>query len=250
LRAQLTQLLIVVIAVGALAGCDGSPNVTKTVSKSDPQVMQDVIEAAFMVPGPEVRRAMRVSEFNRQTAIEECGGEPVSIDGTSGRFDQSRFADLELIRKKGFSEQEETEREDRQLEAMDPGCDDLAPDFPSFEKWNVLGQHWMDVVQTVEQDSGLLALEAPMAECLTKRTGLDVDPSNPTTFLSAVNVANVEGATENEMMDLAAAYADCGAPYFTKLHDLLLEERPAMVERHRELIDRFTSEIVDAGYVP
>ncbi|MCW2839166.1 MAG: hypothetical protein JWR55_649 [Aeromicrobium sp.] len=250
MRVRLWRLLVVVLVVGALAGCNESPPATKAVSKSDPQVMQDVIEATFMVPGIGVLRAMRVREFGRQKAIAECGGEPVSIDGTSGRFDQSRFADLELIRQKGFSEQKEVEREDRQLEAMDPGCDDLAPNFPSFAEWIILQGSWMDVVRTVEQDPGLLALKAPMAKCLTKRTGLDVDASNPTRFLSAVNIANVKGATENEMMDLAAAYADCGAPYFAKLHDLLLDERPAMIERHREVIDRYTAEIVDAGYVP
>lgn len=249
MRECLSKSVVTLAVLGMLSACGHSAAEPQGVTNVDPQVLQDVIDATFMVPGSDMRRAMRVQEFGRQKAIAECGGKAGPIDGTSNRFDQSHFPDLELIRKRGFFEQEETDQEDKQLEGLDPRCD-LTPDLPRYTAWFVLQTPWGDVVASTEQDSGLTALKGPMADCLVRKTGLAVERSDPTTFLRAVNTANATGASQGELKNMAAAYADCGAPYFGKFRELLLRKRPAMVERNRELIERYASQIVGAGYVP
>lgn len=219
-------------------------------SRVDPQVLQDVIDATFMVPGSDMLRAMRVAEFGRQRAIEECGGRPGSIDSTAGRMDQSRFPDLDLIRRRGFTEQSAVEAEDEQLDSLGDGCGDLAPDFAAFSDWSQLRAPWMDIFETVVQDPSLTHLKSAMATCLSERTGIRVDPEDPTGYLRAVNSASAGGASSTEMRAYATAYADCGAPYFERLGTLLSAERPAMVEHHREVLERYAAEIAEAGYAP
>jgi hypothetical protein len=42
----------------------------------------------------------------------------------------------------------------------------------------------------------------------------------------------------------------CGTAYFARTQALLEAQRPAMIERHRELLERFARELVAIGYVP
>ena len=247
-RAWLSRALAVGLLAG-LAACSGNDADSRS-SPVDPQVLQDVISATFMVPGADVRRAMRVLQFGREQAIEKCGGEAGPIDGTANRYDQSRFPDLALIRSRGFSEPEATAAEDRRLEAIGGDCRDLAPPFPAYRRWFVLQSPWADVVTAAEQDERLTRLKAPMATCLDDATGLDVAADDPVnSFLRAVNTELAHGSAGREK-SLARAYADCAAPYFDELRTLLLARRPALVERHRELITTYAREISGAGYVP
>jgi hypothetical protein len=249
LRAAREALLALSAAVLALSGCGGPTDDLRSAAGVDAQVLQDVVDATFNVPGPEMLRAMRVQEFDRNRGIVECGGTSASIDGTSNRIDQGRFPFLELIRERGFTEQKAAEADDRRLESLEHDCD-LDPDLPSFRAWYVLDQPWRDVVDGVEHGRAVESLKAPMAQCLRERTGVEVDPGDPTTFLRAVNLAMATDATPSQLKRYAVAYSDCGQPYFDKVRTLLLKKRAAFVERNRELSEKFAHELVAAGYVP
>ena len=238
------------LAMGALAGC-GHPE-SPSVRSVDPQVMSDVVDATFTVPGPGVRRGMRVHEFSRGVAVRECGGDPMPVDSTQNRRDQSHFPDLELIRERGFAEPQATEREDRVLETLDASCPDLAPDWRSQRDWLALGETWNDVVMAVDQDPRMDSPKGPAAECLIRRTGRDVDPADPiNSFLRGVDVDTLADGTSSSQIDQwADAYADCTEDYFAAFGRLLLEVRPTLVEQHREVIEAYASELVGAGYVP
>ncbi len=238
-----------VFAAGVLAAC-GAAHEQIGPSGTDPQVVQDVVEASFMVPGEQVRRGMRIMEFVRQKGIESCGGRFGSIDGTANRFDQSRLADLSLIRERGLVEQDAVDREDRVLSGLTPGCN-LVPDLPRLTDWRTLPESWSDVVASEALSASLDPSKQTMAQCLRAKTGLAVNATDPAaSYLSSVNQAMAQGATEARQMQLAAAYADCSQEHFSKLRDLLLKRRPAFVERNRELLQQFASGLVRAGYVP
>lgn len=112
--------------VGAtlVAGC-ASGSSAKDVADVDPQVLQDAISNTFMVPGPEVERAMRVNAFVLGMAIVQCGGEPPPLDMTSDRIAQDLFPDLDLIRRQGFGD--EVDQRDAALETVGSDCEDLVP---------------------------------------------------------------------------------------------------------------------------
>lgn len=239
-----------IVAISTPAACTDGTAASPSTAKVDPHVLNDVIEATFIAPGDGVRRGMRVSQFARDLAIRKCGGDGVPLDDTSGRVDQSRFADLELIRTRGFTEDEAVQREDEVIAETDPDCDLAAP-LPAAEKRLQVMNSWWDVVMSTEGDASLTPLRATVATCLSERTGHRVDPANPTAdFLRTVNLVMSDAPDDDAQMPLAAAYADCGEPYFTRLHELLLAERPDLVERHREVITAFASQIAAAGYVP
>lgn len=221
-----------------------SPAAGDEADMADPQVLQDVVEAVFMAPGVGQRRAMRVLMFIRARKIELCGGKGLPLDSTANRFEQHVFPDLQLIRERGFSEPSQESDED-----IPESCDD-APDAPSFNEWINLTSPWRDIVDAVVLDKGLEELREPFWSCLSRRSGLEVEKDVPAAFLRAVNLAGSDWATDEDQKRFAVAYADCGGEYFGKLRELLLAKRPAMVERHRELLERFAAEIVARGYVP
>lgn len=242
-------VLLLGVLLVALTGCSGTRPPNRPTERSEPQVVQDVIDATFSVPGPEMLRAMRIQEFDRNLGIVKCGGKSGPINGTSDRIDQARYPDLTLIRDRGFVEQAGVKSDDSRVAGLDKGCN-LFPPLPSFQAWFVLDQPWRDVVDGVENGAAVETLKEPMATCLVDRTGLKVDPDDPTSFLRAVNLASATDASDAELKAYATAYADCGEPYFAKVRSLLLEKRPAFVERNRELIEKFASELVAAGYAP
>lgn len=239
------------VAALLLTACGVNSSDTKSDSV-DPQVMSDVVAATFTVPGPEVRRQMRVVEFGRGLAIRECGGSPLPVDVTYNRRDQSHFPDLDLIRVRGFAEQDGLRQEDEILAGLDPSCTDLAPDLTTQDDWVALGDVWNDVMLSADQDARLEPLKAPLADCLTSRTGRDVDATDPVnSYLRGVNLeASTDDVGAEQMAPLAVAYADCAEDYFATYRKILLEERPALVEKHREVIEAYAAELVDAGYVP
>jgi hypothetical protein len=250
---MLRRLLLVSLLAFSFTGCRGD-NVGDAGAlpdhEVDPQILQDVVEAAYMVPGPRVRRAMRVNNFLRGVGLAECGGGPVPIDGTYDRYSQDLYPDLELIRERGF-----TETEQGYELPEDDVCPDFAPDsIASWPRWYRLIGDWTDLAYSLrDQDPGVAAEEPEMARCLRERTGLRFEEHDPTTFIRAMMVANVDGGASvgaPEHRAWATAYADCGAGYFGALADALLAERDAFVERNREVLTEFARDIAEAGYVP
>lgn len=231
----------------------------------DPQVLDDVVAAAFPVPGPSVRRWMRVGNFTADFVKIACGStERLSIDRTTERYSQGEFPDLELIRTKGLVEKDpRVDREGNPLPVpgLEPGCDasskgNLFERMPSQQAWLNLQEPWNDVVATVEQDPSVVALKAPFAQCLrdgTQGTGIVVSSEDPgRTFLTQTDLAYAHGTitTRERQGRIPKLYARCGAAYFGRTQVLLEAERPAMIERHRELLEQAARELVAMGYVP
>ena len=231
----------------------------------DPQVLDDVAATVFPAPGPSVRRMMRVSTFMTDFIETTCGStERRSIDRTVERAEQQVFPDLELIRTKGLVEIDP--RADREGNIPPPpgfrqGCDarskgNLFERVPSRLPAMNLREPWRDVVATVEQDPSVVALKAPFAQCLrngTKGTGMVISSEDPApTFLTQSDLAWVRGKLtkrENERL-IPRLYVKCGTAYFARTQALLEAQRPAMIERNRELLERFARELVAIGYVP
>ena len=231
----------------------------------DPQVLADVAVTVFPAPGPSMRRMMRVQNFISDFIVVTCGStERLSIDRTVERYEQSVFPDLELIRAKGFVEKHP--REDREGNIPPPpgfrqGCGarskgNIEERVPSWHTAMNLREPWNDVVATVEQDPSVVALKGPFAQCLrngTKGTGIVISSEDPApTFLKQTDLAYYLGkiSTRDRERRLPRLYVTCGTPYFARTQALLEAQRPAMVERNRELLERFARELVAIGYVP
>jgi hypothetical protein len=217
----------------------------------DPQAFQDVVESVYMVPGPNQRRVIRLSNFTQDLIFASCGGVGPPLDNTADRFMQQLFPDLELIQERGLVEPESPVVH----AGTKPGCDivssGVSKQLPSREDVMDLIQPWLDIVMTTTEDPALLALKRPMWECMTSRSSLDVGQDVPIDFLKAVNVALArDGAETTEMKTLSGIYADCGDAYFKRLRELLLPKRPAEFERNRELLQRYASELMALGYLP
>lgn len=190
---------------------------------------------------------MRVQMFSMSIAVQECGGDAIPITSTEDRPAQNLYPDLDLIRERGFAENGPSYRDD-----LDASCEELAPDsLNAWGAWRDLAFEWEDAALTAEQESAAMeAVRPQMAQCLSERTGLSFEAEDPTTFLLAVDYADIDGATDKQMREFAAAYADCGKPYFDTLATELKDTRTQLIERHREALTEFAVEIADAGYVP
>lgn len=243
--------LVVGLTVFLVAGCssssDGPEDGFTGEGRVDPQILQDVVDGVYWTPGAGVRRGMRVQTFAISIGVQECGGDPIQLDSTEDRPAQNLYPDLELIRERGFAENGPSYRDD-----LDADCAEIAPDsLTSWDAWRSLETAWDDAALTAQEESPALDNQkASMAKCLRDETGLAVDDEDPTKFLLAVDNADIDGATDQDMMGFAAAYAQCGQPYFDTFASELEDERKDLVERNRETLTRFAVEISDAGYVP
>lgn len=263
--AGLLASLLLTSGCGSTPGDEGSRS-KQTQSESavggsgvDPQVLDDVVDGAFPVPGPSMRRYMRVEAFLTNFVNTACGAtRQIPLDETWDRYDQGEFPDLALIRAKGFTEKDRTGR----LTGFRKGCNsrskgNLVDRMPDWQAWEALAVNpWGDVVTSVEQDPSVVALKAPFAQCLrsgTKGTGMvisSVDPANK--FLTQLNLAEYHGTvtTYDVRHRLPKLYARCGRAYFARTQKLLETKRPAMIERNRELLDKAAHELLAMGYVP
>jgi hypothetical protein len=250
---------VVAVLVCLLDSCTGVPAPTR-LPAVDPQVLQDVIDASFMVPGDGVRRAMRVREFNHQAGIRKCGGQLTrSLDTTANRWQQNLFPDLELIREKGFGgdqkeEASDTRQDDKALESISQECKNLFAPIPDFETWFALQGVWYDTVLSQLQAPAMVPLKKPMAICLTDRSGLKVGVDDPPTrYLAALTkrwLALSKEDWEAQKQAYSDAFVDCGRGYYETLTKLLLPERDKLVEQNREVLTSFAIHLVEAGYVP
>ena len=223
---------------------------TSAEHQVDPQILQDAIEAAYMVPGSGIGRAMRVMNFLRGVGLGECGGGPVPLDNTYDRYSQDLYPDLELIRERGLTEHEQGYSLD-----VAEDCPDLAPDsISSWPRWFRLIGEWTDLAYSIrDQDPGVAAERPGMATCLKERTGLEFEQHNPTSYLSATMVATVKASPADTVASRrkwSTAYADCSGSYFGAMADALLAQRDAYVERNRETLTAFAEDLAAAGYVP
>lgn len=218
------------------------------VAVGDPQVLQDVIDASFTLPGRSQLRRMRVERFARGWGIERCGGKAPPLDGTADRFEQALYPDLDLIRRKGINES--VEKIDYGREDCQVG-DQIGKRMPSFWDWAKLAIPWDEVTQTVVQDASLAPVKEAMATCLRDRTGLEVSDDDPAgSFMGSVDRSFLLSDSVAKMMDYSVAFADCGEDYYAALRTLLEKKRPALIERHREVLEKFATELVELGYVP
>lgn len=234
----------------SLTSDERAPSATST-GRVEPQVLQDVISAAFEVPGNEMRRAIRLLQFLRDKGIQECGGEPASPSATYNREDQSRFPDLGLIRQRGLTEQEAVQEEDARLDQLSTDCMELEPDLEHYDAWRQAQDSWYEQVLSAEQSPAVQDQKPELASCLTRESGLEISAADPVNeFLQQVNLEVARGANDQRTRALSIAYADCAGPYFAAMRRELLKSRTQFIDRNRETLRNFTAEVVAAGYVP
>ena len=83
MRSPSRWFALVLCAVVGLGGCGTGATAEAGSGDVDPQVLSDVVDATFLVPGSSMARAMRVMQFGRSLAVRECGGPGVPL--TSAR---------------------------------------------------------------------------------------------------------------------------------------------------------------------
>lgn len=261
---RLTHLTFLILVIGPLLGCSestsepgeagaSSPGSAGSIERPserfqapkgvDPQVFQDVIEAAFVVPGDSQLRSLRVGNFVQGQVNKACGVAPPPLDATDDRLAQDEFPILSLIAEKGFTEEEAASH-------RGSNCDLTDARWPEYEEYRSLLFVWLDMSRTVLQEADVDTLKPSMHECLQEASGLRVGDDVPGAFLGAVDLARLDGASDAETAQWAKDYARCTAPYFNDVRDRLLDLRPEMVEKNRELLATVARSMVDRGYVP
>jgi hypothetical protein len=217
----------------------------------DPQILSDVTDTVFPLPGATMRRVMRVFMFAASITNVACGGEPLPLDVTVERIDQTRFPDLELIAAEGLAPR------DRAYEKLLVNRDGCVPDaqIPSYRDWFELTGPWNDdVAFSAEQSGSVVATKAGVADCFTS-AGASIDPDDPiNSFFGVADTAAYHAAGKEEAESISyrmgALYARCTQPYFEAMTAYLEPRRPAMIERNRELLEMAAREFAAAGYVP
>ena len=246
----LTTLVASFVLGTTVAGCGASSTGARNTSaRVDPQIVSDVAAGAFPLPGESELRTMRVTLASIGLANAACGGERIAnLGDTSLRFDQARYADLKLIAAKGF-----TEREPPQPARASEAC--RARKLPSFAQWANLGAAWQDATLTAASSDQVVATHARTAECLQRESGLNVASGEPTgSYLNAVDyvLSSQTSAQASSRLrhKFAAAYVRCTPSYFAAMAALLKPMKRRLVERNRELLERYAAELAALGYVP
>jgi hypothetical protein len=256
-------LLVAVAATVLVAACARGPDAEGSTEPSrgpsgtaaatgaagagvDPQILSDVVEGAFPVPGRSQLRTIRVQRAALGLPNAACGGENFAdVAATDMRFDQAHYADLELIAEKGLTEERQPKPK-----LVDEAC--RAAKSPSERVWRALDVPWAEVTRTATQSAPVVATHARTAACLRRQAGLTVDESDPVgSYLSSVDGALAQAADFTATRRrFSAAFATCAKDYFAAMRAQLLAARPALVERNRELLERYAAELAALGYVP
>jgi hypothetical protein len=251
-RVKLLTTLVASFVLGmTVAGCGVSSTGARNTSESrvDPQIVSDVAAGAFPLPGDSELRTMRVTLASIGLANAACGGENIAnLGDTSLRFDQARYADLKLIAAKGL-----TEPELPQPARASEAC--RAQKLPSFAQWANLGAAWQDATLTAASAPEVVATHARTAECLQRASGLKVATGEPTgSYLNAVDYVlssqTSPQASSRLRHKFAAAYVRCTPSYFAAMAAQLKPIKQRLVERNRELLERYAAELAALGYVP
>lgn len=271
----------------ARTGGPSAPAPSAGVGKVDPQVFSDVVEWAMPLPGAESQsRGRRIANFMNNLRAVECGATPAPldyVDDTSG----NQFPDLELIRERGLPPiynaveyykltqaygqdlSPECAAAERLCSAVNPSPEDLAQCraeqerlhsrsaslLPAMTNAVKVAATWQDdTILTVSTLEPVLDLARPMAQCLRDGSGLRVTDDKPSdSFLGSVDAAYFakdSKVSTDTMWQWSKLYADCSEPYFDAIEHELAQLRPALVERHREVLEDFATQLVELGYVP
>jgi hypothetical protein len=252
-------LAVAIVTAGCGGGTSHSPSAktntsdpasapSASVGAVDPQILSDVAAGAFPLPGPTELRTMRITLASIGYPNAACGGENFSnLNDTSLRLDQARYADLQLIAKKGLSQPEPP-----LPPRMSASC--LAKQTPAFSAWHALAGAWQDATLTAANSAPVVATHAKTASCLRKATGLAVSVGDPTAaYLNKVDYAlSGVGGTQWTVLErkFSLAYARCAQSYFAAMARQLRPVKRRLIERNRELLERYASELAALGYVP
>jgi hypothetical protein len=111
---------------------------------------------------------------------------------------------------------------------------------------------WAEVTRTATQSAPVVATHARTAACLRRQTGLTVDESDPVgSYLDSVDGTLTKAADfTTARRRFSTVFATCAKDYFAALRAQLLAARPDLVERNRELLERYAGELAALGYVP
>jgi hypothetical protein len=263
-RREIGLVAIVLALAISAAGCGGGthssaaggtnafdPSTSSTPTRTgavDPQILSDVADGAFPLPGPSELRTIRITLASIGYPNAACGGKNFSnLNDTSLRFDQARYADLQLIAAKGL-----TETEPPLPPRMSMSC--LARKTPAFPAWHALAGSWQDATLTAANSTAVVRTHAMAASCLHNSTGLAVSVGDPTaTYLNKVDYAlsGLGGSRWTTFeRKFSVAYARCAQIYFAAMTAQLRPVKVRLVERNRELLERYASELAALGYVP
>lgn len=267
LRRAYGVLIALLAATAGLTGCgvtapSASPKTSSSHSATatsvaaptavpnvDPQILSDVAAGAFPLPGPSELRTIRITLASIGFPNAACGGRNfANLNNTSFRFDQARYADLNLIAKKGLSEPEL-----RQPARVNAAC--RARKVPAFSRWYALSALWQDATLTAADSSPVVATHARTAACLHRVTQLTVSAGDPTaSYLNSVDYAlsGLKSRKQSKTLErrFSLAYARCTTSYFAALGAQLRPVKARLIERNRELLEQYASELAALGYVP
>ncbi|MCX6395986.1 MAG: hypothetical protein NTV23_05830 [Propionibacteriales bacterium] len=215
-----------------------------------------------------------MSNFLSSLSFVVCGGAPVPLDylaDTGG----IGFPSLELIRERGLGIIYDAPeyyhlKTDPYEPQLDPRCaadrmrkakqsvrqhkrpPDTVPGFSVVV--NRVALPWQELGYTVENEPASVALRAPMAECLRRGSGLPVVDDKPyVSFLMAVDKSWLRRQNPVSVATVqrwSVLYADCAADYWNHVGERLAAERPGAIERNREVLQTFATNLSSAGYTP
>lgn len=246
--------------VGGTAGpAQGGPGQTGSAANAvDPQVLADVIEWTYPVPGETVRRSLRVARAINSIQTVDCGGEPfVDLDYTGDRIDQALFPDLELIQEKGLTETST----DSQPEPVGSDLPCRRKSLPQWQDVDELSGAWVnDQVRQAFNTDPVAPLVVDAGACLAQKSGLPLGKVGGSSLLelyfvevdsAAVEASNIsDEAAEATRRKYAAIFVECLGDYAATMRRELMAKRPAEVERNRELLTAMARGLTAAGYVP
>ncbi|MFT4215889.1 MAG: hypothetical protein QM619_01710 [Micropruina sp.] len=245
---------------------DGSPVV-------DPQIMSDVIDLAFFLPGPSMRRAMRLQRAKVSIEARDCGLAPYKdLDYTGDRYDQAMFPDLELIAENNLVETEEEDAGGKEPDfgSVDPKrtasprpdgvlIGDVPCRYKSLPSWRKassdLSSIWTDVALEVLSSPQMQGVKRATAKCLRENSGLKASDDDPTgSWMRSVDYylsgLGTDAQWQRDETRLSKVFVQCAGDFATQFKGLLEPRRVQAVERNRELLEQFARELSAAGYVP
>jgi hypothetical protein len=218
-------------------------------TRVDPQIFSDAAAGAFPMPGPSQLQTIHVTLASIGLPNAACGGENFrNLSDTSFRFDQARYADLDLIAGKGLAEPEM-----RQPIRAPEAC--RARKTPTFSQWYMLAAAWRDATATAAKASRVMATHAKTTRCLQRASGLRVDYGDPTaSYLAAVDYAlsGLKSAEASSSLQhkFSVAFVQCTKSYFSALATQLEPMKERLVRRNKKLLERYAAELAALGYVP
>jgi hypothetical protein len=114
---------------------------------------------------------------------------------------------------------------------------------------------WYDTTLSVASSPAVKAEEVKAVSCLATKSGLNLKSSDPLgSYFSKADYA-AQGTTTDAAMrawfaKASNAFVQCTPAYFAAIKAGLEPQRPAAIERNREVLARVAVEVTRAGYVP